>query len=164
MPAAYLASLEPAARRAAGPPAEQFRMLQVLQHIGLPRVLGLGVPMPLEHLSPDVQREVKAVGFKTTASAALYEEAAAYDATLAEAMAAGPLRADMPLVVLVRGQIVGPPDQDAAGKAANADLARRTSRGHLVTAEGSGHFIQLDRPDLVMKGVEQIIQVVRSER
>jgi hypothetical protein len=119
--------------------------------------------MPVGHLSPEVQRQVKAVGFRSSVGDALYEEAAAYDVDLAEAMAAAPFGADIPLVVVVRGLVVGPPDQDAAGKAANADLARRSTRGQLVVAERSAHYIQLDRPDLVIDAVNRVAQSVRTE-
>ena len=82
---------------------------------------------------------------------------------LAEALAAVPLRADMPLVVLLRGLVEGPPDQDAAGKAANADLARRSIRGQLVIAQRSHHYIQLDRPDLVIDAINHVVESVRAE-
>ena len=67
-PAAYLTSLEPAAQRAAGPPSEQLRILQVIQPIGLTRLLGLRPPVPVQHLAPEVQQEMKALGFRSTAS------------------------------------------------------------------------------------------------
>src|SRR5207248_9975986 len=111
------------------------------------RLLGLTPPMPLQNFSPEQQRQVSAVSFKPARSSALYEEAAAYQVDLAEALDAAPLRADIPLVVVVRGLVEGPPDQDSAGKAANAALAQRSTRGQLVIAERSHHYIQLDRPD-----------------
>ena len=138
-------------------------MLQLMQPIGLPRLLGLKAPMPLENLSPAHQRQVKAVSFTTAVGNALYEEAAAWVADLAEALDAAPLRADMPLVVLLRGLVEGPPDQDAAGKAANADLARRSIRGQLVIAQRSHHYIQLDRPDLVIDAINHVVESVRAE-
>jgi pimeloyl-ACP methyl ester carboxylesterase len=162
-PAAYLASLEPAAQRDAAPPMEQLRMLQLMQPIGLTRLLGLTPPMPLQNFSPEQQRQLKAVSFKPALSSALYEEAAAYQVDLAEALDAAPLRPNIPLVVLVRGLVEGPADQDAAGKAANTALARRSTRGQLVIAERSHHYIQLDRPDLVIDAIEQLVKSVRTE-
>jgi pimeloyl-ACP methyl ester carboxylesterase len=162
-PAAYLASLSPSAQRDSAPPMEQLRMLQLMQPIGLARLLGLKAPMPLDNLSPAQQRQVKAVSFTAAGGNALYDEADGYAIDMAEALAAAPLRADMPLVVLLRGLVEGPPDQDAAGKAANADLVRRSTRGQLVIAEGSHHYIQLDRPDLVIDAVNQVVQSVRTE-
>jgi pimeloyl-ACP methyl ester carboxylesterase len=134
----------------------------VIQPIGLTRLLGLRPPVPVQHLAPEVQQEMKALGFRSTASHALSEEAAAYETILAEAMGAAPLRQDLPVAVVSRGQVEGPPDQDAGGKAANADLARRFVHGRLVVAEGSGHFIPLDRPDLVIEAVAQIVDVIRG--
>jgi pimeloyl-ACP methyl ester carboxylesterase len=162
-PAAYLASLEPSVQRDSAPPMEQLRMLQLMQPIGLTRLLGLKAPMPMDNLSPAQQRQVKAVSFTPAGGNALYEEAAAYAVDLAEALAAAPLRTDIPLVVLLRGLVEGPPDQDAAGKAANADLVRRSSRGQLVIAERSHHYIQLDRPDLVIDATNQVVESVRTE-
>jgi pimeloyl-ACP methyl ester carboxylesterase len=163
-PAAYLAGLDPTAQREAAAPMDQLRMIQLMQPIGLTRLFGLRAPMPLGQLAPETQEQVNAVSFKPAVANALYDEGAAYEVDLAEALAAAPLRADIPLVVLVRGLVVGPPDQDAGGKAANADLARRSTSGQLVVAEGSGHFIQFDRPDLVIDAVDQVVQSVRSGR
>jgi pimeloyl-ACP methyl ester carboxylesterase len=39
-----------------------------------------------------------------------------------------------------------------------ADLSRRSSRGKLVVAQKSGHFIQNDRPDLVIASIREIVQ------
>jgi len=162
-PVAYLASLDPAAQRAAAPPMGQVRTIQVMQNIGLTRLFGLTLPMPVTHLSDEVRLQVKAVGFRSAVGDGLFDEASAYEVDLVEAMAAAPLRADIPLIVLVRGLAMGPPDQDAAGKAANADLARRSTRGQLVVADRSEHYIQLDRPDLVIDAINHIVQFVRTE-
>jgi pimeloyl-ACP methyl ester carboxylesterase len=161
--AAYLASLDPAAQREAGPPIGQLRTVQLLQSIGLTRLLGVTVPRPVGQLSPDVERQVKAHGFRSSAGDALYEEGSANQVALAEAIAAPPLRADIPLVVLVRGLMAGPADQDAAGKAALAELARRSSHGEFVVAERSTHFIQLDHPDLVIDAIARVVQSVRTK-
>jgi pimeloyl-ACP methyl ester carboxylesterase len=163
-PTAYLASLDAAAQREAAPPMEQLRMLQLMQHVGLARLLGLRPPMPLQTLSPEVQQQINANSLKSTVGDALYEEASAYQLDFAESLNATPLRADIPLAVLLRGQVEGPPDQDAAGKATNADLARRSTQGQVVVAEGSGHFIQLDRPDLVIDAIHHIVESVRTGR
>jgi pimeloyl-ACP methyl ester carboxylesterase len=163
-PATYLAGLDPAAQREAALPMDQLRMIQLMHPLGLTRLLGLRGPIPLQNLSPDQQRQVNAVSFKPTVGTALYEEGAAYAVDLGEAIAAAPLPPDIALAVLVRGQVVGPPETDAAGKAANADLARRSTRGQLVVAERSGHYIQLDRPDLVTDTVDQVVQSVRTGR
>jgi pimeloyl-ACP methyl ester carboxylesterase len=162
-PVAYLASLDLAAQREAAPPMGQVRSIQLMQHIGLTRLFGLTLPMPVTHLSQEVQLRVKAVGFRSAVGDGLYEEASAYEVNLAEALASPPLQADIPLTVLVRGLVMGPPDQDAAGKAANADLARRSTRGQLVVAERSEHYIQLDRPDLVIDAINRIVESVHAE-
>jgi len=160
-PAAYLASLEPAAQLEAAPPSAQLRMIQVMQPIGLTRLLGLRGPIPVQNLSADQLRQVNAVSFRPTVGDALFEEGSAWQVDLDEALDAAPLRADMPLIVLTRALVVGPPEQDAAGKEANSDLASRSTHGQVVVAERSGHYIQLDRPDLVIDAINQTVHSVR---
>ena len=40
-------------------------------------------------------------------------------------------------------------------------LARKSSRGRHVVADGSGHWIPLDRPDIVIRCVEDVVEVCR---
>jgi pimeloyl-ACP methyl ester carboxylesterase len=40
-------------------------------------------------------------------------------------------------------------------------MANRSTRGKLVIAQNSGHWIQLDEPDLVVAAVREIIQALR---
>ena len=68
----------------------------------------------------------------------------------------------MPLVVVVAGKREQPPgttdsfwnqlkaERDAQG----SDLARLSSRGVLLRAERSGHNIQTDEPDLVVRAIK----------
>lgn len=41
-------------------------------------------------------------------------------------------------------------------------LARKSSRGRHVVAEGSGHWIPLDRPDLVIECIEEVVRACRA--
>ena len=40
------------------------------------------------------------------------------------------------------------------------DLAKRSTRGEFRLAEASGHFIQLDQPDLVIQAIRDVIRDV----
>jgi pimeloyl-ACP methyl ester carboxylesterase len=164
-PAAYLAQLTAPERQAALPPTGLLRMLQFIHPFGLTRLLDFGawkMGMPIEQLPPDIQPAVKALSFKPTVPGAMYAEGAAFETSLAQLVAATPFRADIPLIVLLRGRVMGPPDLDAAGKAANAALVKRSANGRLIVAENSGHYIQFERPDLVIAAVRQVVEAVRT--
>jgi pimeloyl-ACP methyl ester carboxylesterase len=164
-PAAYLARLTAEERRAAGPPTVLLRTLQFVHPFGLLRLLDFGpwkTGMPLERMAPDLQRAVKAVSFQPGFVTALNAEGMAVETNLAQAVVAKPFRADIPLIVLVRGLVIGPVDQDAGGKAANAALAQRGTNGRVVVAETSGHYIQFERPDLVIAAVRDVVEAART--
>jgi pimeloyl-ACP methyl ester carboxylesterase len=164
-PAAYLAQLTAEERQAALPPMGMLRMLQFIHPFGLTRLLDFGawkLGMPLEQLPPDIQPAVKALSFKPTVPGTFYAEGAAFETSLAQLVAATPFRADIPLIVLLRGRVMGSPDEDAAGKAANAALVQHSANGQLIIAENSGHYIQFERPDLVIAAVRQVVEAVRT--
>jgi pimeloyl-ACP methyl ester carboxylesterase len=69
----------------------------------------------------------------------------------------------VPLIVLVRSRFTSSTRWTAtqykqAWLNLQADLSRRSSRGKLVVAQNSGHFIQSDRPDLVLAAIHEIVQ------
>jgi len=75
-------------------------------------------------------------------------------------------RTELPLVVLAHGKPyakIAPltEDQWAAAdrlwRGLQEDLAKRSPRGQLRVAERSGHFIQLDQPELVIRAVRDVI-------
>jgi len=65
--------------------------------------------------------------------------------------------ADIPLIVLAATDHQDTPDRERLW----LDLQRRTAmlspRGKLVIAQGSGHFIQADRPELVIDAVLDLL-------
>jgi hypothetical protein len=69
---------------------------------------------------------------------------------------------DLPLTVVSRGRTDGPPGataDDLAGleqawSELQTDLATLSSRGHHIVADDAGHYVHLDRPDLVVRTVE----------
>jgi pimeloyl-ACP methyl ester carboxylesterase len=80
--------------------------------------------------------------------------------------------ADLPLVVLARGrpdalppQVAPAPevvaDVERVWRELQAELAARSSRGTLIVANQSGHYIQLDDPELVVTAIRQVVESVR---
>ena len=80
---------------------------------------------------------------------------------------------DMPLVVLSRGltqMSTGPgfSAEDVAGfKVADdemqAELAALSTRGRLVIAEGCGHHIQVEQPQLMIDAIHEVVEAARVE-
>jgi pimeloyl-ACP methyl ester carboxylesterase len=78
---------------------------------------------------------------------------------------------DLPLVVLSHGQPMLMPGLTAEGNQVNeqlwqqlqADLAALSSQGRLVVATDSGHYIQLERPELMIDAI-QVVAAGRNER
>jgi hypothetical protein len=72
---------------------------------------------------------------------------------------------DMPLIVLTRGI----PEEGPDGKAFEAEhrrdheaIAAMSRKGKLVIAAHSGHHIQLDEPELVIKSIREVLAAVRK--
>lgn len=84
--------------------------------------------------------------------------------------AAPPLRADLPLTVVVHGEPRGLLPMASAAEeraaepgwiAAQQAFAARSTRGRLVVAAGSGHLIAQERPDLVVAEVKDVVAETR---
>jgi pimeloyl-ACP methyl ester carboxylesterase len=79
---------------------------------------------------------------------------------------------DVPLVVLSHGQPMAMPGLTDAVNQANellwqdlqAELAALSSRGRLVVAQDSGHYIQLERPQLVVDAISEVVAAARTNQ
>lgn len=95
-------------------------------------------------------------------------ELEAVSESAAQAAKAGKL-GDMPLAVLSEDPDKPQPDlpEDLVKPASDAwqqmqdELARLSTRGTHVIAKNSGHFIQLDRPDVVIEAVRKVVDQAR---
>jgi pimeloyl-ACP methyl ester carboxylesterase len=108
------------------------------------------------------------------------DEAAALQASLAQVRRAKaalgqPPFGDLPLAVLVNGvpgavaSLAPPPSTASAVRLAvehelAAHLASLSGRGTLIRAERSGHYIQLDEPDLVAATIQAIVGAARPAK
>jgi len=73
---------------------------------------------------------------------------------------------DLPLIVLTRGM---PEEKGPAGTTREAEhrrdhetIAAMSRKGKLVIATHSGHHIQLDEPQLVIKSIREVLEAVRK--
>jgi pimeloyl-ACP methyl ester carboxylesterase len=68
---------------------------------------------------------------------------------------------EMPLIVLTRGisEKEGPDSEAFAAehRQEHADLALMSRKGKLVVATRSGHHVQLDEPELVVKAIREVV-------
>lgn len=62
----------------------------------------------------------------------------------------------IPLIVLSSA------NASPAERAEHEMLARRSSKGRFEIVPGSGHWIQLDRPDVVIRAIEEMVSTCRS--
>jgi pimeloyl-ACP methyl ester carboxylesterase len=74
---------------------------------------------------------------------------------------------DIPLIVLYRGIDDSPtpgmtPEENLERwQGLQTELAALSPQGELVLAETSGHYIQLDQPELVIDAIQQVLEAVR---
>ena len=92
-----------------------------------------------------------------------------FSESAAQAAAAGPL-GDLPLVVLSHDPEMPMPDIPAdlekpindEWQQMQDELARLSTRGTHVVAKKSGHYIQIDRPELVIDAVRNVVDQARQ--
>ena len=95
----------------------------------------------------------------------MYAEFRGIDETGRQVMAAPPLR-PIPFIVLSHGQNE---KMDTAPMTAQwpdfqRELTTMSTSGKLIIAEGSGHFIQNDKPELVIDAIKQVLEEVRHRK
>ena len=126
------------------------------------RVFGPTAARTLEHLVGEVRKLpsevhpiVQAQWCQPKCFRAMADHLRALPETAAVARSANAV-ADIPLVV------VSAADQPADVLEAHRQLARLSPRGRHVIAARSGHWIQLDRPDLVIDTIRDVVEALPS--
>jgi pimeloyl-ACP methyl ester carboxylesterase len=127
--------------------------------LGIPRLLGLCDEDPVHRAAE--------CNFRTAHTG--LEEMKEINQSAAEAAATG-LLGDLPLVVLSHD-----PDKPSADLPADLakptneawekmqeELAHLSTRGTQIIAKNSSHYIQMDRPDLVVEAVHNVVQQARA--
>lgn len=141
----------------------QFQGLVPLASWGLLAMLPQNIPG--RGLPEAAHGDYAAVLATTDYFAVAAEETAMLPANL-EAMAALPrYLGDLPLTVLSRGRVDGPPNASSSDLAVlkrawedlQSDLAGLSTDARHIVAENAGHYVQLDRPDLVVQEVRKTL-------
>ena len=169
--------LPDAVRNANDDAARLMRVLETASYFGATRlgalVLGERILPPIQASVPD---NIKADYLRFYSSpktlGAMEAEMSGFDASCAQSLSLGQNLGDLPLVVVSSGDIVKgmPLAEDvpldeirATWGVLQTELAAQSSRGKRVVATGSGHYVQLEAPELVIEAVLEVLEAVRAD-
>jgi pimeloyl-ACP methyl ester carboxylesterase len=118
---------------------------------------------------PGLRSAARAVGFRTSWVDAVAAEIEALDLSLSETAEAAALAGPLPLrdvavVILSRGR----PDEPSQSEEyevtlqLHRDLLRMSARSRHQIVEGTGHFIQVERPDVVAAAIREVVDWSRA--
>jgi pimeloyl-ACP methyl ester carboxylesterase len=151
----------PAAAAAPGAPQETgsgWSLMGAARWVGLVRLIGAS------------QTGVPAMSSQTRTEIVLFETGQrGRDATAAESLAmttdnaqlqAAPALGDRPLIVLAAGPSM---EQIPLWPEAQHRQAALSTNGRLIVVAGSGHYIQLEHPAVVIDAVQQVVEQARGQ-
>jgi len=144
-----------------------LRVLQGLDTLGIFAMSPESFPGAFPPLPEEVLKVYKGVALSTGSFIAVYREAGAYMEDNMAAVQEMNITSlgDIPLVVLSAQKWVLPPSLGLSAEEMaeiwaemHAELASLSSRGKVVPAEESSHFIQCLQPELVIGAILQVIE------
>ncbi|PYX90575.1 MAG: hypothetical protein DMG68_01370 [Acidobacteria bacterium] len=141
-----------------------LRFLQFTAPLGLPRWRGWCAEGPEE-----VRRQMLAFSCLPRVFSTNYRQWSTFTES-AQQVRALPSLGDLPLLVISRDPERQPessrdrvvPETEESLLTAQKALARLSSRSQFVIAKGSGHGVAQQRPDVVVKGIRQLVEEVRE--
>ena len=160
-PAQLIMRFTPEERQARLPNIGQFRLLSALQFFGLLRFIPLPGDEALTPLPTETQALIRAHRLQSGAIAAMSAEVLSMEANLIQTAEAAPLPPARPLIIVWHGIPAEPVELEPVARASMEELVQRSTNSKLVVAENSGHYITIDRPDVVIAAIRQVIEAVR---
>lgn len=155
-PAQLILEFTPEARAVLLPTARQFRLLSMLQWVGLLRFMPLPGDEALTPLPATTQALIRAHRLQSGAVAAMSAEVLNMETSIMQTASAAPLPPDRPLLLVWHGIPAEPIELEPVAKASMEALVHRSSNSKLVIAENSGHYVTFDRPDVVIEAIRQV--------
>ena len=151
----------PEAKKLAAATKYVIRAMQITLPIGLPRLLAS------RSVPKEVQSEFCAVFYRPQFIAAVRAEVAAQDENSGQVRALGSL-GNMPLIVRSHdpekvhfpGNLTEPVNREW-GKM-QEELAQLSSNGTYLVVKGSGHDLQIDKPEAVVNAIRKVVSQVKA--
>ena len=149
------------------------KWIKIYATIGVIRLVNMLGPVgyPFSELPSDSVAEALAI---STGTRQLYEyadEVSSLGESFEEQLAAPMLLGDKPLIVLTAGplQLEGMGlsqeqmyQMDEAHTRTQAALTQGSQNSEQIIAEDSGHYIQMEQPDLVIDAIRQVVDAARN--
>lgn len=161
------ASMDPAAH------ARYSRTMQLLTGsatwlapLGLTRLVGMPASVVVDKLPPSEQASARAMAMQSKNYRALSTEYQGIDPALAVARSLPPVPPVPTTVLSTHALSEFPPGWDREDMrqhwiAGQRALARETGAKHIVVAD-AGHYLHLERPELVVASVQEVLQQVQA--
>ena len=128
----------------------------VLSSTGIFRLLGVSFGPPPQSLAPPVRRFAEAIRFRSAGHRAAADEISHIQDSAAEVRETR-RTLTMPVIVVTGGRGAVGEWQDL-----QLDQVRLSTRGCQIVAEGSGHVVPLDRPDVVVEAIRAVVESARG--
>jgi pimeloyl-ACP methyl ester carboxylesterase len=134
----------------------QLRVMQLTMPFGLPRWRGW-----CGGGSPDIAGVKTAITCRSRVWSTNYEQLAAYPASAAEVRQVQDL-GQVPLLVISRDPRRGAREPAAEWQDFQQRLAQLSRNSRLVVAQGSRHDVPTAAPEVVVKGIRELVQAARA--
>lgn len=161
-PAQAIMRFSPEQQRAVLPNLDQLSLLQVMEFLGVMRLLPLPGAEVLTALPAATKTQVRAHRLQSGAMAAMAAEAASLAMSIQATTAATPLPPERPLLIVWHGIPAEPAALEPLARANMEELLQRSANSKLMIAEQSGHAIPFERPDVVIDAINQVVDAVRT--
>lgn len=161
-PAQAIMRFTPEQRDTVLPNLDQLPLLQVMEFLGVMRLLPLPGADVLTALPAATQAQVRAHRLQSGAIAAMAAEAASLATSIQETTAAIPLPPERPLLIVWHGIPAEPVELEPLAQANMEELLQRSANSKFVVAAQSGHAIPFERPAVVIDAINQVVTAVRT--
>lgn len=161
-PAQAIMRFSPEQRRAVLPDLGQLPLLQVMEFLGVMRLLPLPGAEVLASLPAATQAQVRAHRLQSGAMAAMAAEAESLATSIQETTEATPLPPERPLLIVWHGIPAEPVELEPLALADMEALLQQSANSKFVVAEQSGHAIPFERPAVVIDAINQVVTAVRT--
>jgi len=149
----------------------QLRMISIAHKLcftGIPRLFFS--PIATQGLPPEIQSAANARGFRASVYKALYDEATAFSENPVWTESNVGFPRNIPLVVLSRGDpeqwppSVPTENAEAVWRELQTSLAGQSDDCTHTVVDDSGHFIQVEKPEIVIGAVKGLLEKLSGYR